>query len=221
MLKYSGNDHYIDPESGVLKNRLSITDEALLEAAEADFVAERSRELSETPLKGRFDLAHLQAIHRQLFRDMYEWAGQLRTVDIGKGGHLFAHHGHIASAAAPIFNQLAVEKHLAGLSPVVFSERAAYFLGELNALHPFREGNGRAQREFVSHLAHAAGYYIAWENAIRADMVQASIESFRGDTSKLAAIIRDNLHPLDRDGSKPERGGKPKAPSDPKQSRRR
>jgi cell filamentation protein len=194
MPKYSGDDHYIDPESGVLKNRLGITDEASLESAEADFVAERSRELSETPLKGRFDLAHLQAIHRHLFGDVYDWAGQLRTIDIGKGGHLFAHHAHLQTAAAPIFNQLATERHLTALSPGVFSERAAYYLGELNALHPFREGNGRAQREFVSHLAHANGYYIAWENVSRADMLQAAIESFRGDISKLAAIIRDNLH---------------------------
>ncbi|MGA8027776.1 MAG: Fic family protein [Bryobacteraceae bacterium] len=208
MPKYSGNDHYIDPESGVLKNRLGITDEALLETTEADFVAERSRELFETPLKGRFDLAHLEAIHRHLFGDVYEWAGQLRTVDISKGGHRFAHHGHIASAAAPIFNQLTAEKHLAGLSPAAFSDRAAYYLGELNALHPFREGNGRAQREFLSHLAHATGYYIAWENVSLTDMLQASIESFRGDTSKLATIIRDNLRPLDADDSAPEGGAR-------------
>jgi cell filamentation protein len=216
MPKYSGDDHYIDSEYGVLKNRLGISHEALLEAAEADFVAERSRELSQAPLEGRFDLAHLQAIHRHLFGDVYEWAGQLRSIDISKGGHRFAHHGHIASAAAPIFNQLAAEKHLAGLSPTAFSERAGYFLGELNALHPFREGNGRAQREFISHLAHRNGYYIAWENVGRADMLQASIESFRGGISKLAAIIRDNIHPLDPDDSTPERGGKPKAPPDPK-----
>jgi cell filamentation protein len=69
----------------------------------------------------------------------------------------------------------------------------------LNALHPFREGNSRTQREFISHLAHANGYYIAWEDVNRADMLEASIESFRGDTSKLAAIIPDNLHPIDRD----------------------
>jgi cell filamentation protein len=95
------------------------------------------------------------------------------------------------------------EKQLAGLSPAAFSDRAAYYLGELNALHPFREGNGRAQREFVRHLAHANGYYIAWENLSRANMLQASIESFRGDTSKLAAIIRDNLRPLEPDISTP------------------
>ncbi len=196
MPNYSGNDPYIDLESGVLKNRLGITHEALLEATEADFVAERSREISQTPLEGRFDLAHLQAIHRHLFGDVYEWAGQLRTIDISKGGHLFAHHAHIEAAAAPVFKQLAAERHLAGLDPAAFSERAAHYLGELNALHPFREGNGRAQREFISHLAQVNGYYIAWENVSRVDMLQASINSFRGDTAKLTAIIRDCLRPL-------------------------
>jgi cell filamentation protein len=82
----------------------------------------------------------------------------------------------------------------------------------LNAPHSFREGNGRAQREFVSHLAHAAGYYIAWENVSRADLLQASIESFKGNTSKLAALIRDNLYPLDRDASPPANGPKPPPP---------
>jgi cell filamentation protein len=63
----------------------------------------------------------------------------------------------------------------------------------LNALHPFREGNGRAQREFISHLAHSNGYYIVWENVAPAVMLQASIDSFQGDVSKLAAIIHHNL----------------------------
>ncbi len=212
MPRYSGDDPYLDPASGVLKNRLGITDAATLEQAEAALVATRSYELSQTPLKGRFDLAHLQAIHRHLFGDVYEWAGQLRTIDISKGGHLFAHHTHIGSAAAPMFNQLAEENHLAALDPVAFSNRVAHYLGELNALHPFREGNGRAQREFASHLAHATGYYIAWENAKQPEMLQASIESFTGDTSKLAAIIRDNLRPLVRDASTPAQGPKQKPP---------
>lgn len=82
-------------------------------------------------------------------------------------------------------NQLGKEKHLTGLEPAAFSDRAAHYLGELNALHPFREGNGREQREFISHLAHNSGYYIAWENVNRADMLQASVESFKGDTPKL------------------------------------
>ena len=81
MSRYSGSDPYLDG-SGVLKNRLGINDEATLEQAEADIVAARSFELSQKPLSGRFDLAHLQAIHQRLFADLYDWAGQLRTIDI-------------------------------------------------------------------------------------------------------------------------------------------
>jgi cell filamentation protein len=191
MSRYSGLDRYFDSETGVLKNLLGIKDAAKLEQAEAALVATRSYELSSrTLLKGGFDLAHLQAIHRHLFGDVYEWAGQLRDVDISKGGHLFAHHTHIASAAATIFRQLSDEKHLIGLDHAAFSHRAAHYLGELNALHPFREGNGRTQREFMSHLAQATGYYIAWEDMKQSDLLQSSIESFKGDTLKLAELIR-------------------------------
>lgn len=196
MSQYSGDDPYLDPASGVLTNRLCITDANTLEQTEAALVATRSYELSRVPLQGQFDLAHLQAIHRYLFGDLYEWAGQLRTIDISKGNNRFAHHPYIAGAAATIFKQPAEEKNLSGLDPAAFSSRAAHYLAELNTLHPFREGNGRAQREFTSHLAHANGYYIAWEHVKPPDLLQASIESFQGDTSKLVGILLQNLHPL-------------------------
>jgi cell filamentation protein len=197
MSRYSSHDPYLDPASGVLKNRFGIADEATLESTEASLVALRSYALAQQPLAGGFDLAHLQAIHRHLFGDVYEWAGELRTIDISKGGNAFAHHAYIAVAATPIFAQLARERHLAGLAPPAFSARAAHYLGEVNALHPFREGNGRAQREFISHLAHANGHYVAWENVAPARMLEASIESFRGDVSKLTAIIHENMGRLD------------------------
>ena len=72
MSRCSESDPYLDPATGVLKNRLGIADESSLEQAEADLVATRSYELSQTPLRGRFDLTHLQAIHRHLFGDLYE-----------------------------------------------------------------------------------------------------------------------------------------------------
>lgn len=217
MAKYSNDDPCLDPVSGILRNRLGITDETTLEQSEAAYVAIKSYELSQMPLKGNFDLAHLQAIHRHLFSDVYGWAGELRTIDISKGGNFFAHHNHIQSAAAPIFNGLAKENHLTGLDPPDFSERAAHYLGELNALHPFRDGNGRAQREFISHLAQNGGYYIAWENAKPADMLEASIQSFKGDTSKLTVIIRENLSTLDSDAAtpKPDRKQQPPKPELP------
>jgi len=138
MSRYSSHDNYIDPASGVLKNRLGITDAATLEQAEAALVATRSYELSQTPLKGRFDLAHLQAIPRYLFGDVYEWAGQLRTIDLSKGGQRFAHHAHIGRAAAPIFKQLAEEKHLAELDPAAActSGRCGWAAGIFSSMVP-------------------------------------------------------------------------------------
>jgi len=200
MTKYANNDHYTDPKTGVLKNLLGIATEAELEKAEATFAGIRSYELAQNPLEGNFDLDHLKAIHRTIFKDLYEWAGQCRDIDIAKGDNFFAHHVHIETAAKAIFDKLAQEKYLAGLSTADFCARAAYYFGEINALHPFREGNGRAQREFISHLAYRNGYYIEWKNTDQDEMVGASIASFKhGDTSKLAAILRANIRPLGKD----------------------
>ncbi len=169
MSKYSGDDHCVDPESGVLKNLFGISSEEELEETEAEHAATRSYDLSLRPLSGAFDLAHLQALHHYLFQDVYAWAGKIRDVD------------------------------LAGLDPDRFSKRAAHYLGELNALHPFREGTGRVVREFIGQLASSSGYEIAWENTSREEMLEASIASFRGDESRLASIIRTNLESADQD----------------------
>ena len=109
MAPYSDDDAYLDEVSGVLKNKLGITDQNELEKAEAALVATRSYQIQQMPLKGDFNLKHLQAFHKYLFGDVYEWAGELRTIDISKGGNMFAHHDHIESAAALIFRQLANE----------------------------------------------------------------------------------------------------------------
>lgn len=197
MAKYEGQDHYLDPETGVLKNKLGIRDEEKLKRAEASLVAWRSFELSQKPVQGSFDLDHLKAIHKHLFGDVYEWAGEIRNIDLAKDNSYFANHRHIVSAARPIFQKLANEDYLNGLTADAFSARAAYYLGELNALHPFREGNGRVQREFINHLAFRNGYFIEWKNISQEEMAQASIESFhQGDNTKFATFIRDNLRVL-------------------------
>ena len=190
MSRYSGRDEYLDSDSGVLRNRFGITDSLELETYEANLAGSRSRELAIRPIPGKFDLVHLQAIHRYLFGDLYEWAGQLRTVDISKNGHLFAHNAHIAAAAGHIFGQLASEKHLRELSKDAFASRSAYYLAEINALHPFREGNGRTQREFMSALAASNNFYFAWEQTGQEEMLQASIESFHGKLDHLEAILK-------------------------------
>ena len=189
MPRYSDLDAYVDSETGVLKNLLGIREQALLEASEADLVSIRSLELAISPIRGSFDLLHLRKIHWHLFRDVYAWAGELRTVDISKGDNLFAHHAFLESAARPIFERLAVENYLAGLDAGAFCARAAFYLGELNALHPFREGNGRTQREFIQLLARRNGYLLLWKKTSRDELLRASIASFRGDSTSLTAII--------------------------------
>ncbi|SAI46794.1 Probable adenosine monophosphate-protein transferase fic [Bordetella ansorpii] len=193
MAKYTSDDTYTDPDSGVLVNRLGIHDDALLAKIEATYAMLRATELARQPLAGNFDLTHLQAIHKKLFGDVYDWAGQIRTVDIAKGGTQFASVHHIERYAPQITGPLARENYLRGLDADTFSQRAAHYLGELNVLHPFREGNGRTLRAYIGQLAQQAGYHIAWSGMTRAQMTQASIQAYHAGPDLLADLIRANL----------------------------
>ena len=112
MAKYPINaqDPYVDPVSGVLRTRLGITDQGELGKVEATFAAVRSYELATNPVRGQFDLAHLQHIHQRLFGDVYDWAGKIRTVDISKGTTRFASHEQISSYAPQITRPLSRAK---------------------------------------------------------------------------------------------------------------
>lgn len=189
-------DPYIDPDTGVLRNALGITDAAALEIAEADLAANRTRLLRVEPLAGNFDLKHLQSIHAYLFQDVYDWAGQLRKIDITKNDSRFANWLSIESYMAGVSSKLAAADHLLGLAPEQFAEQAAHVMAEINAVHPFREGNGRAQREFINHLAANAGYLVAWEAAPPAAILDTTIKSFYGKEKPLADLIQTHLKTL-------------------------
>jgi cell filamentation protein len=194
-MKYAGDrgDPYLDKDTGVLRNLLGIGSQATLDEAESSLSFLRTSELRERPVQGSFDLGHLQAIHQRLFCDVYDWAGQLRLVEIQKGNTNFARHMMIEGAARQLLGQLAKERHLCGLDADRFSNRAGHYLGEINVLHPFREGNGRAQREFVAQLALQAGHPIDWRGISQAEMVHASIAAYNSDASELARLIGRSL----------------------------
>jgi cell filamentation protein len=136
----------------------------------------------------------LQAIHDAIFQDVYDWAGQLRTVDIGKGAGQFAHVAYLIPSATKLFSQLAQEQHLQGLALSQFAQRAAYYFGEVNALHPFREGNGRTQRMFFFLLAREDGFFLDWTSVTSQEMIDASSRSLlRGDNQGLEQILLTNL----------------------------
>lgn len=183
--------------NGVLRNKLGIRDAEDLKRVEATYTALRIAELDLHPLPGRFDLDHLQAIHRHIFQDVYMWAGELRQVDISKGASRFAHFAFLEDQANLLFTRLAQERWLRDLPPERFTTQAAYYLGELNALHPFREGNGRTQRAFLSALACDAGFRFRWERISSERIVEASVLSlFRADNSGFERIFQEIVEPL-------------------------
>ena len=114
-------------------------------------------------------------------------------VEIQKDHTEFARQMVIESAARQLFEQLAKEQHLHGLDADRFSQRAGHYLGEINVLHPFREGNGRAQREFIAQLALNAGHLIDWTGISQAEMVHASIAAYNSDATELTGLIRRAL----------------------------
>jgi cell filamentation protein len=184
---------YFYPGTTILKNKRGIRDPKKLAAWERLMTSKRLVQLMEAPILGDFDLLHLQRIHWYLFQDVYEWAGQLRTEIISKPPTVFCLPRFIRTQAGKIFAELQAERYLTGLDAQSFSERAAYYLAEINMLHPFREGNGRAQREFIRCLGLNAGYEIDWY-AVEADsMLEAMIESAHQSWEKLTRIIQMSL----------------------------
>ena len=142
------------------------------------------------PLGGRFDVAHLKAIHRHIFQDVYLWAGEFRTVKISKGGHLFGVAAFVEPALHELLGKLPEEHYLKGSDPRMFAMRAGFYMGEIDAIHPFRDGNGRAQREFIRELAIQLGFVVDWSRVTREQMMAASLDSFKtGDSSRMAALI--------------------------------
>jgi len=195
-----GFDHDPHSQAGQAcpRNFFGITSYEELTKKEAVYVPQRTTELVFSGLPGAFDLAHLRSIHRYLFQDVFPWAGELRQVGLSKvGGAPFAVPMHIAPALTEAFTKLKVEGLLQGLDIVDFSHRAAYYLAEINAIHPFREGNGRTQREFIRLLAQQAGHKLTWKRLSQAENIAASILSHtRGDNSGLATIIQAAIvHP--------------------------
>lgn len=182
------SDPYVYPGTGTLKNYMGIRDASHLSVVEAELSHLALVRIGANGISGNYDLAHLREFHRQIFATIYPWAGEIRTVDIGKTG-LFAHHAHIAAYLDDRFRELRAENHLRQLGRTDFVERLAHYFGELNAVHPFREGNGRTQRAFFAQLARDAGWRVAWEHLDAERNIAASIASLNGDNRELQAML--------------------------------
>lgn len=146
---------------------------------------------SDEPLpRGRFTPTHYRAIHRHLFHDVYAWAGRYRTVRISKDDSAFCYPENIPGQMAVLFRRLADEGHLQGRNADDFAAGASHFLADLNAIHPFREGNGRTQLAFMAELAAEALHPLDFSRLEPAAFLQAMIASFFGQEADLRRQLR-------------------------------
>lgn len=188
---------YCYEKSDVLRNKLNIKDSRRLFTAEVKLTALRLQELESEPILGNFDFRHLQAIHRYIFQDLYDWAGEIRTVEIGKG-NLFCTTSCITSYAASVFGRYYPECYAQRHDVEKFVAALARNYGDLNALHPFREGNGRAQREFARVLCMQCGYAFRLNCTTHNEMLAASKLSFsQADNSGLLSIFSRAVQPIE------------------------
>ncbi len=125
---------------------------------------------------------------------MYPWAGELRTIEISKGTS-FCPSIHIASFAEDVFRKLADNDHLQGLERPAFIRGLADLYGDVNAIHPFREGNGRTQRAFLAQLAREAGYTVSWQDMDQEENIAASVASFNANNDLLERMLGGLVRP--------------------------
>lgn len=182
------DDPYAYKGSDTLKNKLGLRDPDQLEAFELEMTTIRARE----PLpRGRFDASHYRQVHRHLFQDVYNWAGKYRSVRTAKGGNPFCFPEYIDDQMNRLFSTIG--PLLEAVDAEVFAREAARFLGELNAIHPFREGNGRSQLAFMAIVSEAAGFPLAFDRVKRDTFLPAMILSYDGELSSLITELSELL----------------------------
>ena len=193
-VEYEGDDFYCYPETSVLMNKFDIRDYEALQEIERDISYAKIISLGANPIKGVFDLKYLQKIHKYVFEDVYSWAGKIRGGKFfTKGDTMFCVADMIPAFADNIFSKLRGEKWLRGIGRKAFIERLAYYMGEVNALHPFREGNGRAQRVFFEELARRAKFGLNFGQVKPGDLLEADIAAYNKNYTLLIGLLEKML----------------------------
>ena len=181
---------YYYKDFDVLINRENIKDANALAQYEADMTMLRQYQLEkEQIVKGRFGSTHLKRIHGYIFQDIYPFAGKLRTENIEKGSTFFCKSQFIEENLNLTLSELAKDKYLIGLDPEEFSLKVAYYMSELNMIHPFREGNGRSIREFIRELAMNCNYIINWSLIKKETLLDETIIAVDKDLQPLKKCI--------------------------------
>lgn len=192
---YERTPNYCFSNTDVLINKFDIHDEETLSRYERQLVAIRQAELIENPIMGNLDFLHLKSIHKHLFQDLYFWAGESRNCNISKRD-LFCLAQHIDSYSFTIFEKLRKEYYFVGQGIDDLIVSLVDLLGDINALHPFREGNGRSQREFTNMIARINGINISFINVTAEDMIEGSHNLNNGDRNLMKKIFLNNYETI-------------------------
>ncbi len=201
----------VDPEKypgiNVFVNLRNITDAKHLEKAESALSAYNLAQFYSNPSvigelgqDFNFDLAHVKAIHKYLFQDLYPWAGEIRSYNMKIGIDIFTPPNEIEHYAELIAKEIKNDGYLRNTrSRAVIVQRVARYLGLLGMLHPFPEGNGRTQRAFLWQLTLNAGYTLnwskvhQWENRATAQNVHRE-QDYSGMESMIHRILTPVNH---------------------------
>lgn len=187
--EYETDPVYCYPGTSILINKLGILDAEQLRKAEREITSLRTAQAAAEGIPGVFDSKHLKQIHAFLFSDIYDWAGHFRRVNISKGSQ-FCRCEYIENELRKLFDKLRAEYTLQKITDKkLLADRLAYYLAEINAIHPFREGNGRAQRLFIELLARSNGWNLDFMYAGTDEMITASAESFAGNYTNMEQLM--------------------------------
>lgn len=183
----SGGSIYCYPGTNVLKNKLGITDPKVFKEAESELAFAGLLELELIPIRGNFDRAHLYAVHNFLFESFYDFAGKTRKEDISKGNTRFCVWQYIDEQLDLLFGKIKNMEKPNGREEV--ADFFSYLMAELNIIHPFREGNGRAIREFIREYATQFGFKLDWSKVTRDELLNSMIASVLDRTSLTLCLV--------------------------------
>lgn len=175
-----------------LVNKLGIRDEKKLSEIEAQITFAKAVMLEETPIDDDFGFEHFKKIHEFLLCDLYEWAGQVRTVDISKKRTKFLDAASIESIGTKCFAKVK-DGYFENLSFDEFVKRIAEFYNDVNYIHPFREGNGRTQRIYFTQLIRHYGYDINFADVDTDELMIATIQASSGVMDFLVEFFENSI----------------------------
>ena len=175
-----------------LVNKLGIRDEKKLSEIEAGITFAKAVMLEETPIDDDFGFEHFKKIHEFLLCDLYEWAGQVRTVDISKKRTKFLDAASIENIGTKCFAKVK-EGYFENLPFAEFVKRIAEFYNDVNYIHPFREGNGRTQRIYFTQLIRHYGYDINFADVDTDELMIATIQASSGVMDFLIEFFENSI----------------------------